>query len=95
MPRPKTVGELRQAGYAPRSVKAELRQNLIARMERDEPAFPGIVGYDESVLPQLENAILAGQDVIFLGERGQARPGWPAPSSGSWIRRWLSWPGAR
>src|SRR5262249_27473273 len=75
MPRPSTVGELRQAGYAPRSVKAELRQNLIARMERDEPAFPGIVGYDESVLPQLENAILAGQDVIFLGQRGQAKPG--------------------
>jgi magnesium chelatase subunit I len=73
VPRPGTVGQLRQAGYTPRSVKAELRQNLIARIERDEPAFPGIVGYDESVLPQLENAILAGQDVIFLGERGQAK----------------------
>ncbi|PYM61862.1 MAG: hypothetical protein DMD79_11825, partial [Candidatus Rokuibacteriota bacterium] len=73
MQKPRTVGELRQAGYTPRSVKAELRQNLIARLERNEPLLPGIVGYDESVLPQLENALLAGQDVIFLGERGQAK----------------------
>src|SRR5256885_16256644 len=73
MQKPRTVGELRQAGYTPRSVKGELRQNLIARLERNEPLFPGIVGYDESVLPQLENALLAGQDVIFLGERGQAK----------------------
>jgi len=73
MQKPRTVGELRQAGYTPRSVKGELRQNLIARLERNEPLFPGIVGYDESVLPQIENALLAGQDVIFLGERGQAK----------------------
>jgi len=71
--RARTVGELREAGYTPRSVKAELRANLIARLERGEPRFPGIVGYDETVLPQLENAILAGQDVMFLGERGQAK----------------------
>ncbi len=70
---PSTVGELRQAGYATRSVKAELRQNLIARLERHDPLFEGIVGYDETVIPQLENALLAGQDVIFLGERGQAK----------------------
>jgi magnesium chelatase subunit I len=73
MSRPATVGELRGAGYAPRSVKAEMRSNLIARLERGEPLFPGIVGYGETVLPQVENAILSGQDIIFLGERGQAK----------------------
>jgi magnesium chelatase subunit I len=73
MSRPGSVGELRRAGYAPRSVKAEMRGNLIARLERGEPLFPGIVGYGETVLPQVENAILSGQDIIFLGERGQAK----------------------
>jgi magnesium chelatase subunit I len=73
MTRPRTVGELRAAGHAPRSVKAELRRNLVARLERGEPLFPGIVGYEDSVIPQLEHAVLAGQDVIFLGERGQAK----------------------
>ena len=73
MIRPRTVGELRRAGYKARSVKAEMRQNLIGRLDRGEPVFPGIVGYEETVLPQLENAVLAGQDVILLGERGQAK----------------------
>ena len=67
------LGELRAAGYRPRRVKDELRANLIERIRRDEPFMPGILGYDETVLPQLENAILAGQDVILLGERGQAK----------------------
>ena len=71
--RPRTLGELRQAGYRPRSVKEELRENLIARLATGERIFPGIVGYEESVLPQLENAVLSGQDVILLGERGQAK----------------------
>ena len=68
----RTVGELRKSGYAPRSVKQELRDNLIARLKRNEPFLPGIVGYDETVVPQIENAILSGQDSVFLGERGQA-----------------------
>jgi magnesium chelatase subunit I len=68
-----TVRELRDSGYQATSVKQELRDNLIGRLKRGEPIFPGIVGYEESVLPQIENAILSGQDIVFLGERGQAK----------------------
>ena len=73
MTKPSTVGELRHSGYAPRSVKTEIRQNLIRKLERGERIFPGIVGYEETVLPQIENALLSGQDLILLGERGQAK----------------------
>ena len=73
MTKPSTVGELRQSGYTPRSVKTEIRQNLIRKLERGERIFPGIVGFEESVLPQIENALLSGQDLILLGERGQAK----------------------
>jgi magnesium chelatase subunit I len=68
-----TLGELRASGWQSRSVKAEMRANLLARIRDGDPFLPGILGYDETVLPQLENAILAGQDVILLGERGQAK----------------------
>jgi magnesium chelatase subunit I len=68
-----TLGALRAAGYRPRTVKDELRANLLARLRSGDRFLPGILGYDETVLPQLENAILAGQDVILLGERGQAK----------------------
>jgi len=73
MNKTRTVGELRSSGYQPKSVKQELRDNLIARLRKGEAIFPGIVGYEESVLPQIENAILSGQDIVFLGERGQAK----------------------
>src|SRR5437762_5548147 len=73
MAKPGTVGELRQSGYAPRSVKEELRHNLIGKLEGSERLFDGIVGYDETVIPQIENAVLSGQDVVLLGERGQAK----------------------
>src|SRR5512139_160409 len=73
MDRPRTVRELRESGWQRKSVKQELRDNLVARLRRGEPFLPGIVGYEETVVPQLENAILSGQDVIFLGERGQAK----------------------
>jgi magnesium chelatase subunit I len=72
-PNDTTLGELRAAGYRSRSVKEEMRANLLARIRDGQPFLPGILGYDETVLPQLENAILAGQDVILLGERGQAK----------------------
>jgi magnesium chelatase subunit I len=68
-----TVGELRASGWRRRSVKQELRDNLVARLRRGERFLPGIVGYDETVVPQIENAILSGQDIVFLGERGQAK----------------------
>jgi magnesium chelatase subunit I len=70
---PETLGALRAAGWAPRSVKAELRANLLARLALGRPVVSGIVGYDESVLPAIENAIIAGQDLVLLGERGQAK----------------------
>jgi magnesium chelatase subunit I len=68
-----TVGELRAAGYPDRSVKEELRHNLLARLRSGEPAFPGVVGFEGSVVPALERGILAGHDLILLGERGQAK----------------------
>ncbi len=73
MKNPQTVGELRDSGYQRRTVKQELRDNLIARLRAGDPLFPGIVGYEDTVVPQIENAILSGQDVVFLGERGQAK----------------------
>jgi magnesium chelatase subunit I len=73
MTQPRTVGALRASGWTRKSVKQELRDNLIARLRKDERFLPGIVGYDDTVVPQIENAILSGQDVIFLGERGQAK----------------------
>jgi magnesium chelatase subunit I len=71
--KPRSIGELRSSGYEVVSVREELRRNLIKKIRRGEELFPGIVGYDESVIPQLENALLSGQDIIFLGERGQAK----------------------
>ena len=70
---PGTLGELRASGYHPRSVKAELRANLLARLSSGAPTFPGIVGFDDTVLPQVERAILAGHDMVLLGERGQGK----------------------
>jgi len=64
---------LRSSGYKILTVKQEMRKNLIRRIESGEEHFPGIIGYEETVVPHLENAILSGQDVIFLGERGQAK----------------------
>ena len=71
--KPTTIGELRSSGYRTISVKAEMRKNMIEKIRKGEELFNGIVGYDESVIPQVENAILSGQDVILLGERGQAK----------------------
>src|SRR4051794_17440519 len=71
--RPSTLGGLRASGRGARSVKDEGRENAIARIRAGEPLFPGVLGYEDTVLPQLENALLAGHDVIFLGERGQAK----------------------
>src|SRR3954454_3207523 len=73
MSRPATLGELRESGWESRPVKDELRQNAIARISAGEPLVDGVLGYEDTVLPQLENALLAGHDVIFLGERGQAK----------------------
>ncbi len=73
MNRPMTLGELRASGWLSRPVKEELRLNAVAKVVAGEALFDGVLGYENTVLPQLENAILAGHDVIFLGERGQAK----------------------
>src|SRR2546423_4924416 len=70
---PGTLGELRASGWRSRTVKEELRSNLLARLGEGEAIFPGVVGFDDTVLPAVENAILAGQGLVFLGERGQAK----------------------
>ncbi len=70
---PTTIGELRQSGYKVVPVREEMRNNLVRHMQQSDAMFAGIVGFEETVIPQLENATLAGQDLILLGERGQAK----------------------
>src|SRR5262245_19587691 len=67
------LGELRASGWKARPVKEEIRANAVERIRSGEPLFAGVLGYDHTVMPQPENALLAGHDVIFLGERGQAK----------------------
>jgi len=73
MTRPRTLRDLKASGYRPRSVKEELRENLIARIRSGKPLFPGIVGFERTVEPQIANAILSRHDFILLGLRGQAK----------------------
>ena len=68
-----TLGELRASGWVSRPVKAEIRANAVARVAAGQPLFECVLGYEDTVMPQLENALLAGHDVILLGERGQAK----------------------
>ncbi len=71
--KPKTLGELKKSGYRPRSVKDELRQNLLRKLQAGEPIFEGIVGFDDTVLPDIERAILSRHNILLLGLRGQAK----------------------
>ena len=73
MTRPGTLGELRASGWQSRPVKHEVRDNAIQRIANGQPIIEGILGFEDTVLPQLENALLAAHDLIFLGERGQAK----------------------
>ncbi len=68
-----TLGELKKSGYKPKSVKEELRINLVKRLQNRESTFPGILGYDDSVIPDTERAILSKHNILFLGLRGQAK----------------------
>lgn len=69
----KTIGELKAARYQPVSIREEMRRNLLSMIKKKEVVFPGIIGFDDTVIPQILNAIISGQDIIFLGERGQAK----------------------
>jgi len=71
--KPGTIGELRASEYRVLSVKEEMRKNLISKLRAGDAVFPGIIGYEESVIPQIETAVLAGHDMVFIGERGQAK----------------------
>lgn len=71
--RPMTLGDLRRSGYEPRSVKEEIRANVIDRIRSGLPLVDGMVDYEDSVLPEVERALLAGHDIVFLGERGQGK----------------------
>src|SRR3954463_3757676 len=72
-PPPTTLGELRASGATPRPVKAEIRDNLLARLAAGEPSLPGIVGFEDTVVPEVERALIAGHDLVLLGERGQGK----------------------
>lgn len=69
----RTLGELRRSGWRSRSVKAELRENMTRALAAGEELFPGIVGYEDTVIPEVVNALLAGHDMLFLGEKGQGK----------------------
>jgi magnesium chelatase subunit I len=71
--RPRTLRELRDSGWKSRSVKAELRNNMTAALARGEELFPGIIGYQDTVVPEVINGVLAGHDILFLGEKGQGK----------------------
>lgn len=73
MNRPATIGELRKSGYKVVPVKDELRKNLIEKLQRNEPLFPGIIGFEKTVVPAIVNAVLAKHDIMLLGLRGQAK----------------------
>lgn len=69
----KTLGELKKSGYKSRSIKEELRQNLIQKLKSKEKTFPGIIGFEDSVIPDVERALLSKHNILFLGLRGQAK----------------------
>src|SRR3954468_6424035 len=73
MSRPATLGDLRASGWESRPVKEEVRANAIKRISAGESPVAGVLGYEDTVMPQLANALLAGHDIVFLGERGQAK----------------------
>ena len=72
-PSARTLGELRASGWTPRTVHQELRANLVAKLQAGEDVFPGVIGFDETVVPQIQNAILSGHSLLLLGLRGQAK----------------------
>ncbi|MEO8853507.1 MAG: magnesium chelatase, partial [Ginsengibacter sp.] len=67
----KTLGQLKEINYKPKSIKEELRENLIKKIGKKEITFPGIIGYEDSVIPDTERALLSRHNILFLGLRGQ------------------------
>ena len=69
----KTLGELKASGYQPKSIREEIRQNLVTKLKSKETTFPGIIGYEDTVIPDVERALLSKHNILFLGLRGQAK----------------------
>ena len=72
-PEPRTVGQLRAAGHQPKPLRQEIRDNLLTKLSAGEDPWPGLHGFADTVIPQVERALLAGHDVVLLGERGQGK----------------------
>src|SRR5690606_19894751 len=72
-PKTGTIGELKESGFHTRSIRDELRANLVRMLRGGDQLFPNLHGYENTVIPQVQNAILAGHDMLLLGERGQAK----------------------
>src|SRR5580698_1936603 len=73
LPKINTLGKLKKSGYTPKSVKEEIRHNLIQKLQKKETTFPGIIGYEDTVIPETERALLSRHNILFLGLRGQAK----------------------
>src|SRR5204862_5819183 len=71
--RPATLAELRASGWKSKTVKQEIRDNFLRRLHAGDELFPGIIGYDSTVIPEINLALIAGHDLLFLGEKGQAK----------------------
>merc|ERR1712014_352904 len=70
---PTTLSELQESGWQSKTVKQEIRDNFLAALGRDDELFPGVIGYEDTVIPEISIALLAGHDMLFLGEKGQAK----------------------
>src|SRR5215469_15255154 len=68
-----TLGQLKKSGYTHKTVKEEIRRNLIKKLQNKQPTFPGIIGYEDTVIPETERALLSRHNILFLGLRGQAK----------------------
>src|SRR5690349_22050349 len=73
IPKIKSLGERKKSGYQPKSVKDEIKKNLITKLQKHESTFNGIIGYEETVIPDVERALLSKHNILFLGLRGQAK----------------------
>src|ERR1700694_2418076 len=71
--RTNTIGKLKEAGYKPKTIKEEIRENLILKLKRKENTFPSVIGYEDTVIPDVERALLSKHNILFLGLRGQAK----------------------
>src|SRR5438309_8429550 len=71
--RPTTLRQLRDSGWQSKTVKHEIRDNFLRMLQQGEDLFPGIIGYDNTVIPEINLALIAGHDLLFLGEKGQAK----------------------